>query len=84
MTVVPDSILLQVLPDFLSDLEAGVLREAIGCTSNFTLELKSKLVASFDCREIPTNKTIKALLIRISHCEFLSKPLAAVILMCSV
>ena len=32
-------------------------------------------------REIPTNKTIKALLIRIACCEFLSKPLAVVTLM---
>ena len=83
-TVVPDSILLQVLPDFLSDLEAGVLREAIACTLQFTNELRNKLVAvlaRFDCREISTNKTIKALLIRITRCEFLSKPLAAVTLM---
>ena len=83
-TVVPDSILLQVLPDFLSDLEAGVLREAIACTSQFTHELRNKLIAvlaRFDCREIPTNKTIKGLLIRIARCEFLSKPLAAVTLM---
>ena len=47
--LVPDSILLQVLPGFLSDLEAGVLREAIICTSNFTHKLKSKLVARFNC-----------------------------------
>ena len=83
-TVIPDSILLHVFPDLLSDLEAGVLREAIGCKSQFTQELKNKLVAvlaRFDCREIPTIKTIKALLIRISHYEFLSKPLAAVTLM---
>ena len=83
-TVVSDSIFLNTFPDLLTDLELSVLREAIGCTSPFNQELKNSLIdvlARFGCREVPTNETIRALLIRILHYELLSKPLAAISLM---
>lgn len=83
-TVVPDSILLNTFPDLLTDLESSIVREAIECTSPFSQELKKSLIdvlARFGCREIPTNETIRTLLIRISQYELLSKPLAAITLM---
>ena len=83
-TAVPDSILLNTFPDLLTDLESSILREAIRYKSPFSQELKNNLInvlARFGCREIPTNGTIRALLIRISHYELVSKPLAAVALM---
>ena len=83
-TIVPDSILLSTFPDLLTDLESRVIREAIECKSPFSQELTKNLIdmlARFGCREIPTNETIRAVLIRISHYEMLWKPLAAVTLM---
>ena len=83
-TVVPDSILSNTFPDHLTDLESNIVRKAIGCTSPFSQELKNSLIdvlARFGCREIHTKETIRTLLIRISHYELLSKPLAAVTLM---
>ena len=76
-TVVPDSILLNTFPDFLTDLESRILREAI---PHLVKNSPIDVLARFDCREIPTNKTIRAPLIRISHYELFSKPLTAVTL----
>ena len=78
-TIVPDSILLEAIADFLFEVESKVIQEAIRCTTEFDSNLKSNLIsvfARFNCREIPTSKAIKTLLINIAHYEFLSKPLA--------
>ena len=82
-TVVPDSILLSIFTDLLTDLELRILREAIGCKSPFNQELMNLIdvLARFGCKEISTNETIRTVLTRISHYELLSKPLSAVTLM---
>ena len=82
--VVQDSILLEVFSDSLTDVEAKILREALESTAPFTQKFRKKLIqvlARFNCREIPTNETIKKVIINISRYEFLSKPLAATTLM---
>jgi len=82
--VVPDSVLLEAFSDFLTDVETKIIREALESTAPFTKKLRKELVpvlARFNCREIPTNKTIEKIVINISRYEFLSKPLAATTLM---
>ena len=78
---VPENYLLETFPDCLSDHEREILKEAIGCSSQFSENMKTKVIgvlSKFGCREVPTRTNIKDVIVKVAKYEFVVKPLAAI------
>lgn len=80
-TAIPDSLFVQTFPDYLSDYESSIVREAVNCSTPYSKALKAKILAvlsRFGCREIPTCYNIRDVITKVARYEFVIKPLAAI------
>lgn len=82
--IIPDSILLDTFPDCLSEYEAGIIRECLGCTAPFGANLEGRVMdvlSWFGCREVPSYCNMRKVIIEVAKYEFVVKLLAAITMM---
>jgi len=81
---IPTAILRSCFVDYVSIVDAPLLNEAMKPQQPFDTKLKTCLVnlfSRFDCREVPTPSNILLLIDQVSQYEFVTKPMAPIVMM---